>query len=397
MNKKCIFIDHKYHSTTSSTKFLVELLSTNFEVDILYLEDFSASSFENMKTSEADLYVVFQYDFIASFLLSNNRKVLVVPMYDGTGEMAPIHWLTMQGSLFLNFSEVVHKKITALGLDSIFGRYYPDSTKYPQFSSKNENGDSIFFWERQPVNGLSVDWLSYQLNCQAYSPKKVHIHQSPDPGQYLKRHSVFMSDIFSGREVSTSSWFSNKNDYLEKLANYGIYIAPRKAEGIGFSFIDAMACGLIVFAHDMPTMNEYIQHEKNGILFDVSLPDFRKLDLNQLRNQSRNSFVEGRKKWLLFADQMLSSIQEYVSSENSTNLRPMSSTLASQVANAFFRRQDVYAALIYDQVINLKGNEIWRFRSTPSKWSARLPIKLKKNPVLGQILIALHSKRKKIV
>lgn len=376
---------------------MVELLSTIFEVNILYLVDFSASSFESMMASEADLYVVFQYDFIASFLLSNNRKVLVVPMYDGTGEMSPIHWLTMQGSLFLNFSEVVHKKITTLGLDSIFGRYYPDSTKYPQFSSKKENDDSIFFWERQPVNGLSVDWLSYQLNSQPYSPKRVHIHQSPDPGQYLKRHSVFMNDIFSGRQISTSSWFSNKKDYLEKLATYGIYVAPRKAEGIGFSFIDAMACGLIVFAHDMPTMNEYIQHEKNGILFDVSLPDFRKLDLNQLRLHSRNSFTEGRKKWLVFADQMLNSVQEYVSSKTNTNLRSMSPALASQVANAFFRRQDIYAALIYDQVINLKGNEIWRYRSIPSKWSAKLPIKLKNNPVLSQILISLYSKRKKIV
>lgn len=397
MNKKCIFIDHKYHSTTSSTKFLVELLSTIFDVDILYLEDFSASSFETIKLSDADLYVVFQYDFIASFLLSNGRKVLVVPMYDGTGEMAPIHWLTMQGSLFLNFSEVVHKKITALGLDSIFGRYYPDSKNYPQFSSTNGNDASIFFWERQPVNGLSADWLSYQLNSQAYSPKKIHIHQSPDPGQYPKRHSCFVNDVFIGREVSTSSWFSNKTDYLDKLAGFGIYIAPRKAEGIGFSFIDAMACGLIVFAHDMPTMNEYIQHEKNGILFDDTLPDFRKLDLTQLRRQSIESFAEGRRKWLLFSDQMLKSIAEYISSETSTNLRPMSAALASQVANAFFRRQDVYAALIYDQVINLKGNEIWRYRSKPSKWSAKLPVILKGSPVLVQVLIALHSKRKKLI
>ena len=48
-----------------------------------------------------------------------------------------------------------------------------------------------------------------------------------------------------------------------------IYIASRPYEGIGMSFLEAMADGRCVVAHDNTTHNEYIEHGKNGFLFDM--------------------------------------------------------------------------------------------------------------------------------
>jgi glycosyltransferase involved in cell wall biosynthesis len=47
-----------------------------------------------------------------------------------------------------------------------------------------------------------------------------------------------------------------------------VYFAPRLNEGIGFGFLDAMACGMVVLSHNGPTMNEYIKHRINGLLFE---------------------------------------------------------------------------------------------------------------------------------
>lgn len=397
IKKKCLFIDHKYHSTTNSTHFLIEVLSYDYQVEVLFLEDFSPESFEKILVTSADLYLVFQYDFIAPFLLSNHKKVLIVPMYDGTGEMAPVHWLSMLDGLFLNFSEVLHKRHISLGLNSVYQKYYPDPQNYPRFSNLSSNQQSVFFWERQPVSGLSIDWLAHQINEQAFSPQRIHLHQSPDPGQYSKRHPSLVNEIFPSKKITTSTWFHNKTEFLQNLAKFSIYIAPRKAEGIGFSFIDAMACGMVVMAHDMPTMNEYVVHNVNGIIFDTNLPEFRSIDFEKLRARSISTFIEGHESWKKFIPQLLSKVSDYLEKPNKVVLRPMSPLMASQISNAFFRNQNVYAALIYNLVIDLPENAVWEERLSKPTAAARLSVSLPGSPVLNQVLLAIYSKRKKIL
>lgn len=397
IKKKCMFIDHKYHSTTNSTRFLIDILSSEYEIEVLFLEDFSDASFQKMLSIKTDLYLVFQYDFLAPFLLSNNKKVLIVPMYDGTGEMPPFHWLTMRGGLFINFSQMLHKTHTGLGLNSIYCRYYPNPDNYPKFVPSVTNGNSLFFWERQPQVGLCVDWLAYNINKRGFGPKQIHIHQAPDPGQYSKRHSSLLEDIFPGRQVTTSSWFKNKSEFLATLTQFGVYVAPRKAEGIGFSFIDAMACGLVVCAHDKPTMNEYVIHNKTGILFNDELPDIKLFDLAEIRNESMRSFVEGYDNWCRFIPLMLSSVRNYLSTPMERVLPPMSSSSASQISDAFFSRPDIYMSLIFNLIANLRENEIWRTRFQRPKLSTRLPMKLRNHPVLSQVLLEMYSKRKRVI
>jgi glycosyltransferase involved in cell wall biosynthesis len=66
-----------------------------------------------------------------------------------------------------------------------------------------------------------------------------------------------------------------------------IFIAPRDYEGIGLSFLEAMAMGKAVIAVDNPTMNEYIADGETGYLFDLN--NIKEIDLSNLRTIQRNA------------------------------------------------------------------------------------------------------------
>lgn len=63
---------------------------------------------------------------------------------------------------------------------------------------------------------------------------------------------------------------------VETLPAPGLYhlgqiqIFPSKLEGLGLPLLEGMACGLPAIATDAPPMNEFIQHNENGLLISVS-------------------------------------------------------------------------------------------------------------------------------
>ncbi len=102
------------------------------------------------------------------------------------------------------------------------------------------------------------------------------------------------------RDITVSTWFTDAADYKKAMAATDIYVAPRDFEGIGMSFLEAMAMGKCVIAPDNPTMNEYIVHGVNGLLYDVDNP--RPLDLSraaEIGASARQSVVNGYRDWTL--------------------------------------------------------------------------------------------------
>jgi glycosyltransferase involved in cell wall biosynthesis len=81
------------------------------------------------------------------------------------------------------------------------------------------------------------------------------------------------------------------------LKKSNIYIAPRKIEGIGISFLEAMSLGLVVIAYNYGTMNEYIKHNYNGYLFNSETIQINFDNLEEVRNNSKNMVREGWEKW----------------------------------------------------------------------------------------------------
>ena len=83
------------------------------------------------------------------------------------------------------------------------------------------------------------------------------------------------------------------------LGECSLYFAPREAEGIGHSFIEALSLGLCVVAPDAPTMNEYITNGVNGILYDPFFPQPISLkDIDDIRRRALSLAWEGHERWL---------------------------------------------------------------------------------------------------
>ena len=80
--------------------------------------------------------------------------------------------------------------------------------------------------------------------------------------------------------------------------NKGIYIAPRFQEGIGMSFLEAMAMGRCVIAVNEPTMNEYIKPGKTGFLYNLdTVQDLTVGNIRSVQKRTLAFISKGYTKW----------------------------------------------------------------------------------------------------
>ena len=117
-------------------------------------------------------------------------------------------------------------------------RYFPNPADFPQAYGEPKR---VFLWERGEISLSSVKSL-------------------------LPPSDGYVFDVKKANE------FLPKEEYLNRLSKCEIVIAPRMKEGIGMAFLEAMAMGKCIVAHDDATMNEYIQDGKTGILRDFRRP-----------------------------------------------------------------------------------------------------------------------------
>ncbi len=90
------------------------------------------------------------------------------------------------------------------------------------------------------------------------------------------------------------------------LSKSNVYFAPGLYEGIGLSFLEAMAMGMCVVAPNTATMNEYIIHGVNGLLYNPQDPfplDFSHAD--RFGARARKSVENGYKRWVKSIDDIL--------------------------------------------------------------------------------------------
>jgi len=276
-SKKIVYIGHSYHNKTKSTAFLIDYLKQFYDVKIVLDESWKGESFPNLSfVDESYLAVIFFQSLPNHKLLESikNENLVFFPMYDGVG-LDYSFWFKYKNIKIINFSETLHEKLKSWGFESIYVKYFP---KPQEFVPGNKI--EVFFLQR--LTNINIKNI---INLFEKKDLKIHIHKAIDPNQEFIQPSREDEKKY---QITYSEWFETREQMWDLIKKKGIYIAPRELEGIGLSFLEAMAMGKAVVAIDNPTMNEYIEHNKTGYLFDLSKPE--NIDLSNIENIQKNTY-----------------------------------------------------------------------------------------------------------
>ena len=231
---KLLFIDHECHRKTGSAEFFLEVIRKAFDVKAHYYSEYYKTG---SGLAAMDCYVAVIWEFPISrfgFFFPGRRNVFV-PMYDNEwGSYWQWKRIAWSGMGVISFCDKVSKHARRCGVKNILDvRYFPDPSALPQ-----DRGDlkRVFLWERAEIGRSTAERL-------------------------------FPSENGWRLDIKSADDFLPKAEYLKRLSGCGVVMAPRRKEGIGMAFLEAMAMGKCVVANDDATMNEYIKDGETGILF----------------------------------------------------------------------------------------------------------------------------------
>jgi len=293
MKPKLAFIDHSFHQKTRSTFFLRDILASKFEIINLWDESWKGNKNLNAETinrGNYDKVLFFQSILPQSELAKIRSEIIFVPMYDSIDRHSSSLWLKYKklGVKVINFSRTLDAKMLAHGVDCLYVQFFPK----PQVVAKvNQNKPLVYFWQRQKYPNFETLKKLFNKNDIAGVIYKQH----PDPGIRLSK----LSDKDKSEwNVSVIEEFQSPQEFEKTLKKASIYIAPRLYEGIGMSFLEAMALGMVVVSPNNPTMNEYITDGENGFLYRPKRE--QKLNLNkfnQIKLATKKTIDDGANSW----------------------------------------------------------------------------------------------------
>jgi len=275
-------------------------LRQSFDVEVIWDESAFGKPFADLSHLDGTYHaIIFWQNLPNNAIFRNipNENLIFVPMYDAVGTVDYGFVQYCKDFKIVSFSKTLHDAFVSFGLDSLYVQYFPEPRPFTP-GNKNE----IFFWQR--TTNINVNTVIKLVGKEtgnkieketAKERLRIHIHKAIDPYHQFTLPAKKALEAF---DFTYSEWFATKEAMLDVIKQKGIYIAPREREGIGMSFLEAMAMGKAVIACDNPTMNEYIEHGKTGYLFDLAKP--RQIDLSNLDTIQKNTYTymqEGFKRW----------------------------------------------------------------------------------------------------
>lgn len=288
--KKLLYIGHQYHLKTKSNRFLLELLQSEYEITFISFDPYTKryEGMEEAKDQYYDVLLLWQIMPDPAFLRATFgfKKGVLFPMYDYIASLQDDPWPDFRQFTIINFCRTLHESLKARGFDSHYIQYFPKPADKLLLGDEN----SVFLWQRMEcINANTVQTLFAD-----HKPVHLHIHKALDPNQKFTEPGP----AWEGR-VSYSEWFNDPSEMHTLMQQSAFYIAPRPFEGIGMSFLEAMALGRCVIAPDHPTMNEYIVPGQTGYLF--SMKEVKPLTLENVQQIQKNTYAyiqQGYTQWL---------------------------------------------------------------------------------------------------
>lgn len=275
-----IFLANSYHlNVTGSSLFFIDLLRLKYDVSVVPHK----LAWDHIEDKKWDLLVSWQHLYsvreLEAFGVPNT---VLVPMWDDCPHEAH-RWTPYASFKFLAFCDALYSTLGETGVSCFRCRYYPP---LPDKSLNNSHEPKALLWTRNSA----VDFIEARKVLDVMNVRNVHLHG------VSAENEASLRDSFNDFRITTSEWFPTKNEYEECLASCSVFVAPRTSEGIGMSFLESMAMGQCVIAHDAPTMNEYIEHGKTGILLGRKFAG-EGFDPIEIGTAARKSCIEGRACW----------------------------------------------------------------------------------------------------
>lgn len=264
-------VDHSFHQKTKSNEFFFAIAEECGTVDRFYCDQWQGGKSVDtwwLGDGKYDAVIFFQQIYPPRQLLNacDAKKIILVPMLDAVVHWSTTTWQAYRNFRFVSFSNTLHETLRAAGCSSTRVIYFPECDGTPTtVAAEADSAPSVFFWQRT----RDITWNVVKALIGDTPVRKVVLKACPDP--FGESEGASHEDVrrFRMEEVG---WMASREDYLRKVAQCEFFIAPRRYEGIGLSFLEAMALGNIVVAPDLPTMNEYITHGRNGLLYHLDNP-----------------------------------------------------------------------------------------------------------------------------
>ena len=278
---RILIVDNKVRLRTRSTDFVFDLFAGD-EVTVVY----DATWKSVIEQTNPDLIVIWQgLPDLKDIPLLRRHNVVLIPMYDQCRETPGHIWAEFFGFKFVCFSRELHKRLSGYGLWSHSCTFFPE----PSLSRKKNSELSCLFWQRQTKPDLET--LAMVLSDV---PKLKLYFRSDLSSESIPGPSTHIDHI----DIEQFSWEAGRETYLDLVRKCDLYFASRYYEGIGLSFLEAMASGACVIAANRPTMNEYIIDGVNGYLYDPDDP--RPINLARIaaiQANLENYVVESRRRY----------------------------------------------------------------------------------------------------
>jgi Glycosyl transferases group 1 len=222
-------------------------------------------------------------------------RIVWIPMWDHARIYNQEWWERLSPELrVVALSKPVADRARSAGLSTLELRYYLDPSVLP--TVEWDRGRVACYWNRTGM--ISPEAL--ERLCQTLSLGRLLFRDQLDP-RVDPGMAYTLPDTLGSTEVIPIRP-SSKEEYLDLTREANFFIAPRTAEGVGLTFLEAMARGGCVIGYDAPTMNEYIRDGENGLLFKSRFPRFHPAAFVRLLRRSPHA-VNVDQPWKRFSRQ----------------------------------------------------------------------------------------------